>query len=347
MPLQACEIDGKPGFQWGEGGACYAYAAGDERSRMAARKKALAQGIASGEIDIDKERKGVMVALMVPGEVAKQIAIPGGEAPEDLHCTLAYLGKLDNLPIDVIERVVEALEAVACAFAPVTGHVGGIGRFNASKNSDGKDVFYGSYNSPVLPALRQAVVEAIDKSGLEVKKDHGYSPHITLKYLEPGEDLPTQALPAQAFVAPTISVVAGGERRDIQLKGTRLAKAEDGEARIVKASDDERTITAVVLRPNMEDTQGDIVPPEDVRAAAHYYLEKARVLGLRHKDGIAGAVLESYIAPVDFDLGAGQVKAGDWVMVVRIDSEAVWADVKAGKLNAFSIGGYGTRQEVA
>ena len=59
MPVMSCRIDDKPGYKYGEEGHCYTYTAGDERSRKAAKRKAMAQGAAieasqarrSGKID--------------------------------------------------------------------------------------------------------------------------------------------------------------------------------------------------------------------------------------------------------------------------------------------------------
>lgn len=44
MPVKSCQRDGKPGFQWGDGGTCYTYAAGDAAGRAKAREKATKQG---------------------------------------------------------------------------------------------------------------------------------------------------------------------------------------------------------------------------------------------------------------------------------------------------------------
>lgn len=44
MPVQACEKDGKPGFRYGESGACYVYEPGSEESRARARARAEEQG---------------------------------------------------------------------------------------------------------------------------------------------------------------------------------------------------------------------------------------------------------------------------------------------------------------
>ena len=35
---------------------------------------------------------GVMIAVKVPDDVAKQLDVEGGNKPADMHCTLVYLG---------------------------------------------------------------------------------------------------------------------------------------------------------------------------------------------------------------------------------------------------------------
>lgn len=54
MPIQECQSGNKRGYKWGEKGKCYTYTQDDFQSRLTARRKALAQGIASGDIEIKK-----------------------------------------------------------------------------------------------------------------------------------------------------------------------------------------------------------------------------------------------------------------------------------------------------
>jgi hypothetical protein len=44
MPVQSCRKDNKPGYKYGEGGACYTYTAGNKVSRDRAYSKAVKQG---------------------------------------------------------------------------------------------------------------------------------------------------------------------------------------------------------------------------------------------------------------------------------------------------------------
>lgn len=50
MPVQECNEDGKPGFKWGEEGKCYTYAPGDEQAAKDAKRKAIMQGLAIGDV---------------------------------------------------------------------------------------------------------------------------------------------------------------------------------------------------------------------------------------------------------------------------------------------------------
>jgi hypothetical protein len=53
MPVQRCNLGGKIGYKYGEGGKCYTYTAGDEAGRKRAKHKAALQGAA---IEGSKER---------------------------------------------------------------------------------------------------------------------------------------------------------------------------------------------------------------------------------------------------------------------------------------------------
>lgn len=124
-----------------------------------------------------------------------------------------------------------------------------------------------------------------------------------------------------------------------------------GSADVIKADDaddaaeDERFIMGVVLEPDEVDSQGDTITPEEVRSAAHGYMEDYGNVGLQHQTFINGKVkiLESYICPVDCTIGGQLVKAGTWLMAFRVLDDTIWEAVKSGLLTGLSIGGLGTR----
>jgi hypothetical protein len=113
---------------------------------------------------------------------------------------------------------------------------------------------------------------------------------------------------------------------------------------IIKSSKQERTITGVVLQPEVVDAQGDIMDKDVIRKAAHRFLSKynrATELGLMHKYfGDTGFELyESWVAPHDVTIKDTIAKEGSWLMTVFVGKDKIWKMVNDGKLKGFSIGG--------
>jgi len=127
------------------------------------------------------------------------------------------------------------------------------------------------------------------------------------------------------------------------LAGARAAATR--KMRLVKSDGvnggEERFVYGVVLEPETEDSQTDIYSEAEVRKAAHYFMENDGAMGLMHeallKQGVK--ILESYLAPIDFEINGETVKAGTWILGVRVIDDKVWAAVKSGALTGFSIGG--------
>jgi DNA adenine methylase len=104
---------------------------------------------------------------------------------------------------------------------------------------------------------------------------------------------------------------------------------------------DERYVLGIVLEPETVDAQEDIYSAAEIRSAAHRFMEEFQDVGLMHKMRVNGAVkiVESYLAPEDLSIGERAIKKGTWLLGVRVLSDALWTDVKEGRLTGFSIGG--------
>ena len=63
----------------------------------------------------------------MPPLIAGEIAIDGGEEPEDLHVTLAFLGKADDIPDR--ERLLKTVWLWAKSQSALTGRLNGGGWF--------------------------------------------------------------------------------------------------------------------------------------------------------------------------------------------------------------------------
>lgn len=340
-------------------------------------------------IPVLKAGSGLVVMLQVPRNVADVIAPAGGESVDLLHVTIAYMGKDETLPPGAFDAVQRAVESVAASATPLTGLVNGVGRFNASESSDGMDVWYASYDSPGLIDLRAALVAAIEAAGVPVQRNHGYVPHITLKYVYPHDQEPLPTVPTTALDFAEVTVALGGDVHRIPLGrpplplerepgaldhlgvddsgpqvfleideprlmalrmlGFNVIEKEADEpvrCKVLKSDPERRLVYGVVLSPYEVDTQGHTMTAEDVEYAAHHYLGSNGIMSIRHKAVADACCVESYIAPIDFEIGGQRVLAGDWVLVSYVRSDELWARIVAGDYQGYSVGGFGKMTDV-
>ncbi|HMA95626.1 MAG TPA: XkdF-like putative serine protease domain-containing protein [Polyangiaceae bacterium] len=126
---------------------------------------------------------------------------------------------------------------------------------------------------------------------------------------------------------------------NVEERGHDFAKS----APLIKGLDpnDERYVLGIVLEPEVVDAQGDIYSAEEIRQAAHRFMEEFGGLGLMHRMRVNDQVkvLETYLAPSDLTVGQVSVRKGTWLFAVRVLSDVLWERVKSGDLSGFSIGG--------
>jgi 2'-5' RNA ligase len=146
-----------------------------------------------------------MIAIYPPVGVAQALTLPGGLEAADLHVTIAYTG--DAADVDL-----EALLAAAreITVPPFTARISGSGRFAG----DEKDVLVALIDAPELEELR---AQALTRHGVAVPREHGFTAHLTRKYITAAADGGTQRLAAASFPVAAISVVHGEDRTDIAL----------------------------------------------------------------------------------------------------------------------------------
>lgn len=167
--------------------------------------------------------RGVAVVLPLPAAVAVEMAALGGERPEDLHLTLAYLGP-DATP-DLLTRVRTVVAAWAASTAPVSATLGGIGRFFAGR--DKLDPVYLSVDAPHLSEAREALVRDLAAAGVPVSKEHGFVPHVTLAYVPQTTGVTLSNNPNQPNTTLTFTEAAvwsGDLREAFPLGGTPVQK---------------------------------------------------------------------------------------------------------------------------
>lgn len=131
-----------------------------------------------------------------------------------------------------------------------------------------------------------------------------------------------------------------------QLSEPEILKTE-GYMPIVKANDEKRLVTGIVLEPDTIDAQNDTIDAETIERAAHAFLSnynRETELGLLHRmfGKIGVELVECWITPQDMKIGGVAVAEGTWIMTVKVISEGVWRKIKDGTITGFSIGGMAT-----
>ena len=336
----------------------------------------ITNGVMEDDDAVSKAGSGVMLAFWPEEEIATLLAAEDGEDPNDLHVTLAYFGKdLDEAAIGALKQ---AVERFASTHAPVSGTLGGLGRFPATPQSDGLDTAYLGFHSAGIQRFRRELVEHCNAYGVQQKQDFGYNPHMTLKQVAPHAPhlLPTPD-PVQVKFDEIVLSVAG-EKTAYPLTGKEpedpieVGKGDQSfelEGEIVCKDESKHLVFGIfsVVSINgqlIEDTQGDVIAESTLEDSAYSFVLDSRKGGEMHCDGqdgevrCVGRLVESVIFTeekqqamrkalhdqgIDADLN---VKAVFWWGGFKVDDPDTWNDITAGKLRAFSIGGRGSRKKI-
>lgn len=311
---------------------------------------------------------GVVILCKIDHTVAEKLAIKDGLPPASLHCTLVYLGRM-SMAEDNLHVVRQVLSEVLAFQDPLPGKINSVGRFGASETSDMKDVLFAGLDVPGLSKLRSNLTDALDFAGVPFASSHDFTPHITLSYVTP---LTQQEVPMPDFGVEmkAVHLVAGESEEEFKLaaahedddelyskrkvtlmdrrnvsRGTSVEKFY--EVAILKVDHAQQIVTGVVMEPDTEDSQGDVISEEEIAKTMHDFAMNSRRIGLSHRRRIEAAVVEIYQAPVNFSFEGQRVKKGSWIMSVQIFDADIWKDVEAGLLRSFSVGGFATREPEA
>lgn len=121
-----------------------------------------------------------------------------------------------------------------------------------------------------------------------------------------------------------------------------LLKRMGSEHKVPILKAEERFVYGIVLEPETIDAQNDIYNADEIRKAAHLYMQEFGHIKLMHNGQFIDSkvrILESFVAPVAFQIDGQHVKKGTWLLAVRVLDDGLWEAVKRGDLTGFSIGG--------
>lgn len=113
------------------------------------------------------------------------------------------------------------------------------------------------------------------------------------------------------------------------------------DVRLLKRDEEQQIVYGVVYEPDVVDAHGDFMDADEIEKAAHVFLKEFRNVDKQHDfTSKVGEVIESYIAPADFELGGQTVTKGTWMMAVKVVDD-VWTGIQKGEFTGFSLAGYG------
>ena len=145
-----------------------------------------------------------------------------------------------------------------------------------------------------------------------------------------------------------VSIVdkAANKRSFLLMKDAEQPNVET-DVRLLKRDEEQQIVYGVVYEPDVVDAHGDFMDAGEIEKAAHVFLKEFRNVDKQHDfTSKVGEVIESYIAPADFELGGQTVTKGTWMMAVKVVDD-VWQSIQKGEYTGFSLAGYGNVEKAA
>jgi 8-oxo-dGTP pyrophosphatase MutT (NUDIX family)/2'-5' RNA ligase len=120
---------------------------------------------------------GSMIALAIEPRLAIELATPvrDGNPSNEMHVTLAYLG--ENVDSAILQVAVEIAKEITLEYNAFPATLGGRGQF---LNDDVAN--YISVDAPGIEAFWADLTDRLHRAGVPLPTEHGFTPHITLKY---------------------------------------------------------------------------------------------------------------------------------------------------------------------
>ncbi len=115
------------------------------------------------------------------------------------------------------------------------------------------------------------------------------------------------------------------------------------------AKPEQQLVTGVVLEPDVVDAQKDTYSAAEIEKSAHLWMSDFRNLSIQHEGFVNDKArpVESWILRVDQTIGGVALKAGTWLLTVKVIDAELWRQIKSGELTGFSIAGFAKKTPIA
>jgi hypothetical protein len=184
------------------------------------------------------------------------------------------------------------------------------------------------------------------KEGADFRRTNGAREHSGKKYDVIYQRV-GEAMTEQAYRYPKGSWSAGEARTHCTSHNGSFESAKDTAFKMLKADDEKQIVYGVIFEPDTIDSDDEFVGKDDIEDAAHNYMIKMRRNSgechqkLSHEINIddKSDVVESYVAPVDFEWNGELIKEGTWIVGMKIHDKDLWKECKD-SITGFSAGGF-------
>lgn len=379
MPLKRCQTDGKQGWKWGDAGKCYTGPDARQKA-MAQALAIGDIGKSGDRMDMFEKIKALFKGEPDRTQLEAQLVLLKGERDNidsEISLVEALLDTYAEPEVDEVEKEEQVEEDAPVPELPGRGVMFPDVAFVGASPSHVDAIRHRPFSGIVGKTLED---EYVRKAGLDpsrvyltnIFKDHCTNEHG--KGIDPTDEQMRAALPEfiaeMNIVQPRYIVALGkkahkyikeiseewvphprainilGNSGEVERKMTRLSKkvaepTETFEATIIRKSEDQRLVTSVVMEPFESDTDMNWTTADQIEEAAHYFMKNFRLIDAEHsREDITAAPVESWVAREDTVINGQPVKAGSWVMTVKVDDDDEWSKVVSGEYTGFSIDAY-------
>jgi len=192
---------------------------------------------------------GAMIALIPSQGNIDRLAVEDGEHPDQLHCTVLYLGEAADIPDDVFAALIEEVVAVveeAQDAGPVVAEGFNVSLFNPHRDDRDTCVVLGLSGdqlSLMSQQIRARVLQRLESMSFEIPAQHEpWVPHVTLAYTDDHSLVERFADRTGDVTFDRVRVVLGDDVYDIDLD--LATPVESPEENFSVAMADSQVVTA-------------------------------------------------------------------------------------------------------
>lgn len=165
---------------------------------------------------------GAMIALVPSDDDTRRLKVRDGEARDQLHLTLLYLGEADAIDDAARQKIIDGVTRLADATSPITAQGFSINAFNPAGDEPCLVLGVGN-GGPELEDVHRSVNSIVRGIGVTYPENHTpWVPHVTLQYTDDLGQIARLAKKTGPITFDYIRVAFAGNVTDIPLGGAPL-----------------------------------------------------------------------------------------------------------------------------